>query len=121
MVAPFTGPGPDAKSTGAHLPARASFGSQETAPNISLIHVADLAACFTLAAELGPSGSIVSVVDSEPTTYRELFTYVARLEGGAVPTGGGVSNFSSFRVANSKAQEILGWRPFYRSYRSGLI
>jgi nucleoside-diphosphate-sugar epimerase len=88
---------------------------------ISLIHVADLAACFTLAAKLGPSGSIVSVVDSEPTTYRELFTYVARLEGGAVPTGGGVSNFSSFRVANSKAQEILGWRPFYRSYRSGLI
>jgi nucleoside-diphosphate-sugar epimerase len=79
-----------------------------------------LAAWFTLAAEPGPSGAIVSVVDGEPTTYRELFTYIARSEGAAIPTGGGASNFPSFRVANSKAQEILGWRPFYRSYRSGL-
>lgn len=73
-----------------------------------------------LAAERGPSGSIVSVVDGQPTTYRELFTYIALLEGATVLTGGGVSNFPSFRVANFKAQEILGWRPFYRSYRSGL-
>ncbi len=87
---------------------------------ISLIHVADLAECFTLAAERGSSGSIVSVVDSQPTTYRELFAYIALLEGAAVPTGGGVSNFPSFRVANSKAREILGWQPFYCSYRSGL-
>ena len=27
---------------------------------------------------------------------------------------------SLLRVANSKAREILGWRLFYRSYRSGL-
>ena len=87
---------------------------------ISLIHVADLAECFVLAAERGPSGSIVSVVDDQPTTYQELFAYIALLEGATVPTGGGVSNFPSFRVANSRAQEILGWQPFYRSYRSGL-
>ena len=87
---------------------------------ISLIHVADLAECFTLSAERGPSGSIVSVVDDQPATYRELFAYIAPLEGAAVPTGGGVSNFPSFRVANSKAREIFGWQPFYRSYRSGL-
>jgi nucleoside-diphosphate-sugar epimerase len=87
---------------------------------ISLIHVADLAEGFTLATERGPSGSIVSVVDGEPTTYRELFAYIALMEGAAVPTGGGASNFPSFRIANSKARDILGWRPFYRSYRSGL-
>ena len=52
--------------------------------------------------------SIVSVVDGQPTTYRELFAYIALLEGAAVPIGGGVSNFPSFRVANSKARENLG-------------
>lgn len=88
---------------------------------ISLIHVADLAECFMLAAERGPSGAIVSVVDGQPTTYRELFSYIALMEGAAVPTGGGLSNFPSFRVANSKARGVLGWRPFYWSYRSGLI
>lgn len=87
---------------------------------ISLIHVADLAEGFTLAAERGPSGSIISVVDDGPTTYRELFAHIALMEGAAVPTGGGASNFPSFRVANFKARDILGWRPFYRSYRSGL-
>jgi nucleoside-diphosphate-sugar epimerase len=87
---------------------------------ISLIHVADLAECFVLAAEPGASGLIASVVDDEPTTYRELFTYVALLEGAAAPAAGGESHFPSFRIANSKAREILGWRPFYRSYRSGL-
>jgi nucleoside-diphosphate-sugar epimerase len=87
---------------------------------ISLFHVADLAECFVLATERGPSGSIASVVDDRPTTYRELFAYIALLEGVAVPTGGGASNFPSFRVSNSEAREILGWRPFYRSYRSGL-
>jgi len=87
---------------------------------ISLIHVADLAEGFTLAAERGPSGAIVSLVDERPTTYRELFAYIALMEGAAGPSGGGASNFPSFRVANSKARETLGWRPFYRSYRSGL-
>jgi len=87
---------------------------------ISLIHVADLAEGFTLAAERGPSGSIVSVVDDGPTTYRELFGYIALMEGAAGPSGGRASNFPSFRVANSRARDTLGWRPFYRSYRSGL-
>jgi nucleoside-diphosphate-sugar epimerase len=88
---------------------------------ISLIHVADLAECFVLAAERGLSGTIASVVDDQPTTYRELFAYIALLEGAAVPTGGGASKFPSFRVSNSRAREILGWQPFYCSYRSGLM
>jgi nucleoside-diphosphate-sugar epimerase len=81
---------------------------------------ADLAECFVLAAERGPSGTIISVVDDQPTTYRDLFAYIALSVGAAAPTGGGLSNFPSFRVTNSKAREILGRRPFYRSYRSGL-
>jgi len=88
--------------------------------HISLIHVADLAECFVVACERAPSGSIISAVDDEPTTYRELFTYIALLEGATVPTSGGASNFPSFRVTNSKARKDLGWQPFYRSYRSGL-
>jgi 2-alkyl-3-oxoalkanoate reductase len=87
---------------------------------ISLIHVSDLAACFVLATEQGPSRSIVSVVDDQPTTYQELFAYIALLEGAAAPTGGGTSNFPSFRISNTRAREALGWHPFYRSYRSGL-
>ena len=87
---------------------------------ISLIHVADLAECFVLATERAPSGSIISAVDDQPTTYRELFTYIALLAGASAPAAGGTSNFASFRISNSKAREILGWQPFYRSYRSGL-
>jgi nucleoside-diphosphate-sugar epimerase len=79
-----------------------------------------LAECFVLATERGASGLIASVVDDEPTTYQELFTYIALLDGAAVPAAGGESHFPSFRVANFKAREILGWRPFYHSYRSGL-
>jgi len=87
---------------------------------ISLIHVADLAEYFVLATERAPSDSIISAVDDQPTTYGELFSYIALFEGGPTPTAGGATNFPSFRISNSKAREILGWRPFYRSYQSGL-
>jgi 2-alkyl-3-oxoalkanoate reductase len=87
---------------------------------ISLIHVADLAECFVLATERAPSGSILSAVDDEPKIYRELYTHIAVLAGGPAPATGGASNFPSFRIMNSKARETLKWRPFYRSYRSGL-
>jgi len=66
------------------------------------------------------SGSIMSTVDDQPTTYRELFSYIALFEGGPTPTAGGASNFPSFRISSSNARELLGWRPFYRSHRSGL-
>jgi 2-alkyl-3-oxoalkanoate reductase len=87
---------------------------------ISLIHVADLAECFVLATERAPSDSIISAVDDQPTTYRELFTYIALLAGASAPAAGATSNFASFRISNSKARELLEWRPFYRSYQSGL-
>jgi nucleoside-diphosphate-sugar epimerase len=87
---------------------------------ISLIHVADLAECFVLAAERAPSGSIIAGVDDEPTTYRELFGYIAGLASSPAPAAGGATNFPSFRISNAKARETLGWRPCYRSYRSGL-
>ena len=114
-------PGPDAKSTGAPLLALASCDSPETAPTTFRSPTSPIwRKASTLAAERGPSGSIVSLVDDRPTAYRELFAHIALMEGAAGPTGGGASNFPSFRVANSRARDILGWRPFYRSYRSGL-
>src|SRR5438128_4531320 len=59
---------------------------------ISLIHVADLAEAFVLAAERAPFGAVMSVVDDQPTTYRELFGYIADLEDVPAPTAGGASN-----------------------------
>ena len=55
-------------------------------------------------------GSIIAAVDDEPTTYRELFTYIALLEGGPPPAAGGAADFPSFRISNVKARETLGWR-----------
>jgi hypothetical protein len=66
------------------------------------------------------SGSILAAINDQPTTCRELFSYIALLEGGAAPAAGGAANFPSFRISNAKARETLGWRPCYRSYRSGL-
>lgn len=86
---------------------------------ISLIHVADLAEAFALAAEQAPPHTILSIVDDKPVTYRELLTYLARQENGPDPAPGELSHLPSFRIDNSRAKRALRWHPYYRSYRSG--
>lgn len=87
---------------------------------ISLVHVADLADAFVLAAEQAPAEVVLSVVDDCPTTYRELFTYLARLENGPDPRPGGGASLPSFRVSNARIRNVLGWQPRFPTYRSGL-
>lgn len=87
---------------------------------ILLVHVADLAHAFVLAAEQTQASAILSVVDDAPTTYREILTYIARLEGGPDPKRGANTPLPSFRISNARAQTLLGWRPGFQSYRSGV-
>ena len=86
---------------------------------VSLVHVADMAAATVLALEKWPSGQLMLVTDDHPVHWRELYTYVAALEGGAPPREGGAAR-ASFRVCNRKARETLGWQPVYGDFRAGL-
>jgi nucleoside-diphosphate-sugar epimerase len=86
---------------------------------VSLVHVADMAAATVMALEKWPSRQVMLVTDDQPVRWRELFTYVAAIEGGLPPRGGGPPR-ASFRVCNRKARETLGWRPAYGDFRAGL-
>jgi len=87
---------------------------------ISLIEVSDMAAA-TVSALVAPPRSLVAVVDDEPARYRALFGHVAAVEGMPAPAGGGPDLWPSFRVTNRAAKALLGWRPHYRSFRSGIV
>jgi nucleoside-diphosphate-sugar epimerase len=87
---------------------------------LSLIHVADMADAVVLATERGPGRSLFAIVDDQPVTYAELFSYLAGLEGGPAPQPGGPPTpWPSFRVTNARARDGLGWQPRLRTYRSG--
>jgi nucleoside-diphosphate-sugar epimerase len=86
---------------------------------VSLVHVSDMAEALARAVD-GPSARILAVTDDCPMRYADLFGYIAALEGGPSPRGGGPERLGSFRVPNDAAKSALGWRPHYRSVRSGL-
>ena len=86
---------------------------------VSLVHVADMAAATVLALEAWPSRQIMLVTDDHPVRWRELYTYLAALEGGPPPREGGTGR-PSFRISNRKARETLGWQPAYGDFRAGL-
>jgi nucleoside-diphosphate-sugar epimerase len=88
---------------------------------VSLLHIADMATATLAALERWPSRRAVIVADDEPVRWRELFSYVAELANAAVPSAGGRLGFPSFRVRTARARELLGWSPFYRTYRAGLV
>ncbi len=87
---------------------------------VSLVHIADMAEATVCALERWPSRRVLIVADDRPCQWRELFGYIAAIEGSAVPAPGGRVGFPSFRVRNARACEALAWRPFHRDYRSGL-
>ncbi|HXQ52792.1 MAG TPA: NAD(P)-dependent oxidoreductase [Stellaceae bacterium] len=88
---------------------------------ISLIHEMDMADAVVLAAELAPPAALLAIVDDEPVTFRALYAHIAALEGGPEPRPGGSEGTGSFRVSNARARAALGWRPRFRSYRSGFV
>lgn len=86
---------------------------------ISLAHVADVAEACVSALGISTGRFIVNAVDDEPVTYAQLFAHLAALAGGPAPQPGGSPGLPSYRARNRRARELLGWRPFFASYRSG--
>jgi nucleoside-diphosphate-sugar epimerase len=87
---------------------------------ISLANVTDMADAIVLATEIAPTREVLAIVDDEPVTYTELFTYLAHLEEGPQPQPNGpASPWPSFRVSNARARAVLGWQPRLPTYRSG--
>jgi nucleoside-diphosphate-sugar epimerase len=87
---------------------------------ITLVHVADYAEALIAALEHGASNLLVNAVDDEPVTYGELYRAVASAIG-VPPPESRLVNLPSYRASNAQARLKLGWRPFYASYRSGLL
>jgi nucleoside-diphosphate-sugar epimerase len=86
---------------------------------VSLVHVEDMADAVVRAAESGISRRVLNIVDDRPVSYRELFEYVAELNGASPPAAGGPALLASFRVTNARARRDLGWAPAFPDYRAG--
>jgi nucleoside-diphosphate-sugar epimerase len=88
---------------------------------ISLIHVADFARAFVAAIQRGRPGNILNVVDDDPVTERDLYTYLAAQIGAPAPRPGGHPSPPSLACSNARAKSELSWAPVYPTYRSGLV
>ncbi|GGE33159.1 dTDP-glucose 4,6-dehydratase [Primorskyibacter flagellatus] len=87
---------------------------------VSLIHISDMAAATARAVTRWHSRSTIAITDDAPVSWHDLFTHIATLAGGPTPQVGGPPRFPSFPVSNARARDLLGWRPHFASYRSGL-
>lgn len=87
---------------------------------ISLIHVADMASAMIAVALAAAPRSTWIACDDRPVTYRDLFGHIAALEGVRRAATGGPVGLASFRASNRRLRTVLGWRPFYATYRSGI-
>lgn len=88
---------------------------------VSLVHIADMAAATVAALAKWPSEQALIISDDTPVQWRELFGFIAACVDQEPPANGGPEAFPSFRLQNSLAKKTLGWRPFYASYREGLM
>lgn len=95
----------------------------------SRVHVADIAG-GVIAGLAGPAG-VYNLADDEPCDQNAVIEEAARLIGAPLPPlvpleEAGLSPMArafyaeNRRVANNKAQRVLGWRPQYPTYREGL-
>ena len=95
----------------------------------SRVHVADIAG-GVIAGLAGPAG-VYNLADDEPGDQNAVIEEAARLIGAPLPPlvpldAAGLSPMArafyaeNRRVANGRAQRVLGWRPQFRSYREGL-
>lgn len=87
---------------------------------LSLIHTTDMADAIVQALHVDTGQLLVHAVDDCPVTYRDLFIYIAALEGGSIAASRAPEFLPSFRVDNGAAKHLLGWRPHYSSFRSGI-
>jgi nucleoside-diphosphate-sugar epimerase len=93
----------------------------------SRVHVADIAA-GVVAGFAAPPGAY-NLADDEPAPQDDVVTHAAALLGLPPPPIVGLEALSraarafhaeNRRVANGKAKRVLGWRPLYPDYRTGL-
>ena len=95
----------------------------------SRVHVDDIVS-GVIAAFAGPAGAY-NLADDLPCSQNAVIEEAARLLGQAPPPLQSLAeaNLSAMalafyaenrRVANGKAKRLLGWRPFYPTYREGL-
>ncbi|WP_414901326.1 SDR family NAD(P)-dependent oxidoreductase [Sphingomonas flavalba] len=94
----------------------------------SRVHVDDIVAAVLLGLEGGPAGSY-NLADDNPAPQFAVITYAATLLGiappplvppAALPPAARAFYAASRRVANGRAKRLLGWRPLYPDFRSGL-
>ena len=93
----------------------------------SRVHVADIASGVVAAFD-APAGAY-NLADDEPCSQDAVVEYAAALLGVAPPPLVALDTLSPMargfyaenrRVANGKAKRVLGWRPRYPDYRTGL-
>jgi nucleoside-diphosphate-sugar epimerase len=87
---------------------------------VSLVHIGDMADATVAAIERWPRQKTLVISDDEPARWRDVFSFIARVAGGAEPKAGGQLGFPSFRVRNGRAREALDWTPRYPNFRIGL-
>lgn len=87
---------------------------------ISLVHVSDLAAALVNAVEANTRRQIINVVDDNPITYSELYTYITKILAAPSPMQGAVQGLPPYRASNKRAKALLSWKPHYSTYCSGL-
>jgi nucleoside-diphosphate-sugar epimerase len=88
---------------------------------MTLVHVADYAEAMVRAVEAPEGRFVLNAVDDEPVTCGGFLNDLAAAAGGPAPRLGGSARLESFRASNRAARERLGWRPFFASYRTGLL
>ena len=99
----------------------------------STVHVDDLAQAFVRALETDAYGQNFNVVDDQPMRLRDMVDAVTAAAGqkrvGSVPPwllglmiGPPLvaSLTTSFRVKNEKAKAVLGWKPRYPTFQTGI-
>ena len=93
----------------------------------SRIHVDDIVSAVIAAFDAPPSA--YNIADDRPAPQDEVTTYAAHLLGAPLPPVVPLDSLppaarafyaENRRVANGRARRVLGWRPFYPSYREGL-
>jgi nucleoside-diphosphate-sugar epimerase len=95
----------------------------------SRVHVEDIAS-GVIAGMAGPAG-VYNLADDEPSSQNRVIEQAARILGVAPPPLQTLEEAAlspmalafyaeNRRVANGKAQRVLGWRPRFPTYREGL-
>lgn len=92
---------------------------------LNMIHRDDVAGAITAALERGTPGEVYNVVDDEPVTQRDLFSWLAMKMGTGAPTMGPLETAArkrgatNKRVCNRKLRESLRFNGRFPTFRQG--